>query len=124
MASTGQFQICCNGTIGVEIHRPGLSGLFRPSIDAECLRFDSRRMQVETTAEFKVGDSLVVDLQVLDLRVEELTARVTSATATDRLHYYDIDFTASNRRRDTRHCLRQLQNLYEQQNRQADPVGA
>lgn len=117
MASTGQFQICCNGTIGVEIHRPGLSGLFRPSIDAACLRFDSKRMQVETTANFKVGDDLVLDLQVLDLRLEELTGKVTSATATEQNCFYDIDFTRGNRRRDTRHCLRQLQNLYEQQSR-------
>ena len=117
MASTGQFEICCNGTIGVEIHRPGISGLFRPSIDAECLRFDSNRMQVETAAEFKIGDALVLDLQVLDLRVEEVTGRVTSATATSSSHYYDIDFTLANRRRDTQHCLRQLQNLYEQQSR-------
>ncbi len=115
MASTGQFQICCNGTIGVEIHRPGLSGLFRPSIDASCLQFNSTRMQVETTADFKVGDALVLDLQVLDLRLEELTGKVTSATATDKNRYYDIDFTSGNRRRDTQHCLRQLQNLYEQQ---------
>lgn len=117
VASTGQFQICCNGTIGVEIHRSGLSGLFRPSIDAQCLRFDSSQMQVETKAEFKVGDALVVDLQVLDLRLEELTCKVTSATATESNHYYDIDFTSGNRRRDTQHCLRQLQTLYEQQTR-------
>ena len=72
-------------------------------------------MQVETTADFKVGDDLVLDLQVLDLRLEELTGKVTSATATDQGRYYDIDFTRGNRRRDTQHCLRQLQNLYEQQ---------
>lgn len=115
MASTGQFQICCNGTIGVEIHRPGLAGLFRPSIEADCLHFNSNRMQVQTPAEFKVGDSLVIDLQVLDLRLEELTGRVTRASASDKIRHYDIDFTNSNRRRDTQHCLRQLQNLYEQQ---------
>ena len=78
-------------------------------------------MQVETTAEFKVGDDLVLDLQVLDLRLEELTGKVTSATATDtaqkQVHFYDIDFTRGNHRRDTQHCLRQLQNLYEQQSR-------
>lgn len=115
MASTGQFQICCNGTIGVEIHRPGLRGLFRRSIDAACLQFNSHRMQVETTADFKVGDALVLDLQVLDLRLEELTGTVTKASANEQVRLYDIDFTASNRRRDTQHCLRQLQNLYEQQ---------
>ncbi len=115
MASTGQFQICCNGTIGVEIHRSGLAGLFRQSINAECLRFDSSKMQVETQAEFKVGDALVVDLQVLDLRLEELTCKVTSATATESNHYYDINFNLNNRRRDTQHCLRQLENLYQQQ---------
>lgn len=121
MASTGQFEICCNGTIGVEIHRPGLMGLFRRSIEAACLRFHSARMQIETTAKFRVGDDLVLDLQVLDLRLEELTGKVTSAMATNstdnQSHFYDIDFNGSNRRRDAQHCLRQLQNLYEQQSR-------
>ena len=120
VASTGQFQICCNGTIGVEVHRPGFAGLFRPSIDAACMTFNSDRMQIETTAEFKVGDDLVVDLQVLDLRLEELTGRVTSATATEDVRFYQIDFTRGNERRDTQHCLRQLQNLYEQQIRQQE----
>lgn len=121
MASTGQFQICCNGTIGVEIHRPGLMGLFRRSIEAACLRFNSAHMQVETTAEFKVGDDLVLDLQVLDLRLEELTGKVTSAVATNSTsnesHFYDIDFVRSNHGREAKHCLLQLQNLYEQQSR-------
>lgn len=72
-------------------------------------------MQIETTADFNVGDALVLDLQVLDLRLEELKGKVTSATTTDQVRYYNIDFTASNRRRDTQHCLRQLQNLCEQQ---------
>jgi len=130
LASTGQFQICCNGTIGVEIHRRGLRGLFRRSIEAACLRFNSTHMQVETTAEFSVGDNLVLDLQVLDLRLEELPGKVTRATATNNalrtpdekaseqlLHFYDIDFAANNQGRDTQHCLRQLQNLYEQQSR-------
>ncbi len=116
MASTGQFQICCNGTIGVEIHRSGFSGLFRRSIDAECLQFNSRNMQVETSADFKVGDNLVMDLQVLDLRVEELHGRVTSATANQQGRSYKIDFNTSRQRRDTQHCLRQLENLYLQQN--------
>ncbi len=121
----------------MEIHRPGLKGLFHRSIEAACLGFDSARMQVETTAEFKVGDDLVLDLQVLDLRLEELTGKVTSAIPTNttgstsdrpptrtienapgaQVHFYDIDFANSNRRRDTQHCLRQLQNLYEQQSR-------
>ena len=82
-------------------------------------------MQVETTAEFNVGDDLVLDLQVLDLRLEELVGKVTSATATKTtrqsasglVHSYDIDFIRNNRRRESQHCLRQLQNLYEQQSR-------
>ena len=115
MASTGQFQICCNGTIGVEIHRPGFTGLFRRAIDAECLHFSSASMQIQTVADFKVGDSLVLDLQVLDLRVEELIGRVTSASATEKRRFYNIDFNSGRQRRDTRHCLRQLEMLYQQQ---------
>jgi len=126
LASTGQFQICCNGTIGVEIHRSGLAGLFRRSIEAACLRISCARMQIETTAKFKVGDGLVLDLQALDLRLEELTGKVTSAIATNspgssssktkdsQMHFYDIDFGRGNSRLDTQHCLRQLQNLQEQ----------
>ena len=115
MASTGQFQICCNGTIGVEIHHPGLTGLFRRSIEAECLHFSSASMQIQTGADFKVGDNLVLDLQVLDLRVEELVGRVTSASASEQRRFYNIDFNSGRQRRDTKHCLRQLETLYQQQ---------
>jgi len=129
LASTGQFQISCNGSIGVEIHRSGLAGLFRSSIEAACVRIDCARMQVETTAQFKVGDKLVLDLQALDLRLEELRGKVTNAIAKKsptsastearqgQMHFYDIDIDRGNSRLDTQHCLRQLQNLHEQQSR-------
>ncbi|MEM7220520.1 MAG: hypothetical protein AAF515_19320 [Pseudomonadota bacterium] len=118
MASTGQFQICCNGTIGVEIHRSGVMGLFRPTIDAECIAFDTRKIRVTTNANFSVGDGVVMDLQVLDLRVEELAGRVSSASASSSSTTYTIDFKPG-MQRDARHCLRQLENLYLQQAQRA-----
>jgi hypothetical protein len=100
MASTGQFNVVCSGKLTVELHRSGILGMFRRPIPADCLHFSLSGIQVETPAELRVGQPVVMDLVVNDLR---------SASATDDKHYYDIDFRMDNRTRaNTLHCLRHI----------------
>ena len=66
-------------------------------------------IQVETPAHLKVGQPVVMDLIVNDLRVEELAGVVRSASAADDKHYYDIDFRMEGpTRANTLHCLRHI----------------
>ncbi|MCR9280011.1 MAG: hypothetical protein NXH85_18785 [Pseudomonadaceae bacterium] len=111
MASTGQFNICCAGTLSVELHRPGILGLFARTVDADCMQISTSGMQIRTGGDFKVGQSLVIDLQAHDLRVEELRGIVKSVSAAEENYYYDIDFPQSTQKRDTLHGLRQLASL-------------
>jgi len=109
MASTGQFNGACSGKLTVQLHRSGILGMFRRPIAADCLQFSLSGIQVETPAELRVGQPVVMDLVVNDLRVEELSGVVRSASATDEKHYYDIDFRMDNRTRaHTLHCLRHI----------------
>lgn len=110
MASTGQFDISCTGELAVELHRPGVIGLFRGPILADCHQISTKGMQIETTSQLKTGQSVVVDVHVNDLRVEELRGVVSSTTAVGDRYYYDIDFGRAQQNRNTLHCLRQLEN--------------
>lgn len=116
MANTGQFDVRCGGKLCVDLHRPGVIGMFRPAVPAECLHFSVSCIQIETSGEFKVGQHLVIDLQVNDLRAEELPGIVRSASASDGKHYYDIDFQLEGRRRaNTIHCLRHMDTQFRAQ---------
>lgn len=88
--------------------------MFRQPVRADCLQFSTNGIQVETQANLRVGDQLVLDLRVHDMRVEELPGVVRSASAADNKHYYNIDFQvdqggARKRKRNTEHCLRHLE---------------
>ena len=109
MASTGQFNVVCSGKLTVELHRSGILGMFRRAVPADCLHFSMSGIQVETPAELRVGQPVVMDLIVNDLRVEELTGIVRSASASEDKNYYDIDFRMDSRTRaNTLHCLRHI----------------
>jgi hypothetical protein len=110
MASTGQFNVVCSGKLTVQLHRTGVLGMFRRPINADCLHFSISGIQVETPAQLKVGQPVVMDLIVNDLRVEELAGVVRSASAADDKHYYDIDFRMEEgpTRANTLHCLRHI----------------
>ena len=113
MANTGQFNVCCSGDLNVDIHRPGLVGMFRGAISADCLQFSIKGIQIETAAKLFVGEKLILDLEVHDMRVEELQGTVRSISAVDDKHYYDIDFSIGYRKKgaaNTIHCLRHLEN--------------
>ncbi|MCZ6890227.1 MAG: hypothetical protein O7H39_17200 [Gammaproteobacteria bacterium] len=109
MASTGQFDISCSGQLTVQLHRPGLTGLFRRAIPADCLQISTKGMRIETVSQLKTGQHVIADVQVYDLRVEELHGVVSSTTAVGERYYYDIDFGRTQQNRDTLHCLRQLE---------------
>jgi hypothetical protein len=116
MASTGQFNVVCSGKLTVQLHRTGVLGMFRRPITADCLHFSISGIQVQTPAQLKIGQPVVMDLIVNDLRVEELAGIVRSASAADEKHYYDIDFRMDNATRsNTLHCLRQLDTHVRQQ---------
>jgi len=59
---------------------------------------------------------VVMDLIVNDLRVEELSGVVRSASAAEDKHYYDIDFRMDGpTRANTLHCLRHIDTHVRQQ---------
>jgi hypothetical protein len=92
MANTGQFNIVRSDKLAVQLHRTGVLGTFRRRIAADCLHFSVSRIQVQTLAELRVGQPVAMDLIVDDLRVDDLTGVVRSASAVEGKHYYDIDF--------------------------------
>jgi hypothetical protein len=99
MANTGTFNVSCSGELKVELHRSGVRGIFRRAFSGECVQFSVSGMRLVTPAKLKVGESLILDLSLHDMRVEELPGVVRSATAADSGRCYDIDFTASGAQR-------------------------
>ncbi len=109
MASTGQFNVCCSGRLNVELHRPGILGMFRSAITADCVDFSVTGIRLATPTKLSVGQNLVLDISVNDLRVEELPGVVRRASATAEGNCYDIDFMPeSTGRGNTMHCLRHI----------------
>jgi hypothetical protein len=111
MANTGQFAVTHSGTLQVELNRPGLLGMFRPTIPAECLQFSVDGIDVRSPIELKVGQQLVIDLHMHDLRVEELTGTVRSVSVQgdDRCYRIQFNIDANRRRGNTLHCLRHIE---------------
>ena len=55
MANTGHFNVSCSGNLEVEIHRPGLLGMFRRPIVASCLQFSLTGIQIESDYAVREG---------------------------------------------------------------------
>jgi hypothetical protein len=109
MANTGTFSLSCSGELKVEVHRSGLRGIFRRALRAECVDFSISGIRLITPAKLKVGEKLVLDLSLHDMRLEELLGVVRSASAGDRGRCYEIDFlTAGSQRGNALHCLRHI----------------
>jgi hypothetical protein len=110
MANTGQFAVGHRGTLQVELNRPGLLGMFRPAIPAECLEFSVDGIEIRTPVDLKIGQHLVIDLQMHDLRVEELAGIVRSVSVHGDNRCYRVQFSAEKRARgNTLHCLRHIE---------------
>jgi hypothetical protein len=110
MADTGQSTFDSRDRLDVQVHRTGMLGTFRRRIAADCLHFSVSRIQVETYARFRVGQPVVMDVTVNDLRVEELTGVVRSVSAVEGKHYYDIDFREDGATRaNAARCLRHIE---------------
>jgi len=112
MANTGQFDVCCRGTLQVDLHRPGIFGMFQSPISASCVEFSVVGIDVETDVDLKVGQHLVIDLQMHDLRVEELSGVVQSVAVQGDHRRYRIDFRIEGQlqsRGNTLHCLRHIE---------------
>lgn len=120
MANTGHFSVSCSGNLEVEIHRPGLIGMFRRPIVADCLQFSLTGIQIESDVEFKISQHLVIDLKLHDLRVEELPGVVRSVSVSDGRRYYEIEYDPARRSRaNTLHCLRHIDTHIRHQLKQA-----
>ena len=120
MANTGQFNVVCTDKLGVQLHQTGVLGTFRRRIAADCLHFSISRIQVETRAALKVGQPVVMDVIVDDLRVDDLTGVVRSASAVEGKHYYDIDFRVDGTTRaNALRCLRHIDTPVPQQVKRA-----
>lgn len=120
MASTGHFSVSCSGDLQVEIHRPGLLGMFRRPVNADCLQFSLTGIQIESDVEFRVSQQVVIDLKMNDLRVEELPGVVRSVSVSEGKHYYQIEYDSDRRSRaNTLHCLRHIDTHIRHQLKQA-----
>ena len=120
MASTGQFSVSCSGDLKVEIHRPGLLGMFRRPVMADCLQFSLTGIQIESDVEFRVNQHVVIDLKLNDLRVEELPGVVRSVSASEGKRFYEIEYDRNRRSRaNTLHCLRHMDTHIRHQLKQA-----
>lgn len=109
MANTGTFNISYGGSLKVELHRQGVLGLFRRTIAADCLQFSLSGIRLATKAKLRVGESLVLDLTLHDLRIEELPGTVRGASAEIDRRCYEIDFSPTSAQRgNTLHCLRHI----------------
>jgi hypothetical protein len=109
MANTGTFSVSCSGTLSVELHRSGLRGIFRRVFEARCLSFSLSGIRLLTPAKLRIGENLVLDLSLHDVRVEELPAVVRSASADENGRCYELDFAPSvTQRGNTLHCLRHI----------------
>ena len=120
MPSTGHFSVSCSGNLKVEIHRPGLLGMFRRPIVADCLQFSVTGIQIESDVELKISENVVIDLMLNDLRVEELPGVVRSVSVSDGRRYYEIEYDPDRRARaNTLHCLRHIDTHIRHQLKQA-----
>lgn len=120
MASTGHFSVSCSGDLQVEIHRPGLLGMFRRPVNADCLQFSLTGIQIESDVEFRVRQHVIIDLKMNDLRVEELPGIVRSVSASDGKKFYEIEYDSERRTRaNTLHCLRHIDTHIRHQLKQA-----
>lgn len=109
MANTGTFKLGCSGTLNVELHRSGLKGFFQGAFDAHCVDFSLSGIRLQTPAKLRVGENLVLDLSLHDVRIEELPAVVRSASADENGRCYELDFEpAGAHRGNTLHCLRHI----------------
>jgi hypothetical protein len=110
MADSGQSNIDSGNKLDVQMHRTGVLGTFRRRIAADCLHFSVSRIQVETSAQFRVGQPVVLDVTTNDFRVEELTGVIRSVSAVEGKHYYDIDFREDGATRaNAARCLRHIE---------------
>lgn len=66
------------GALELKVARPGIKGILTLNPEAECLNFSRSGLQFECDRRFKVGDRLVVDLNVFDIALHELSAIVMS----------------------------------------------
>lgn len=83
--------------------------MFRRAVAADCVEFSVSGIRLETRGKFSIGEQLVIDLSMHDLRIEELPGVVRSATARADRNCYEIDFTTTGRQRgDALHGLRHI----------------
>jgi hypothetical protein len=110
MANVAQFDADTGNRLDVRLHRTGVLGTFRRRIAADCLHFSVSRIQVETVAQFRVGQPVVMDVSINDQPAEQLTGVVRSASAVEGRHYYDIDFRVDGATRaNTARCVRHIE---------------
>ncbi len=102
------------GDLNVQIHRSGWAGVWLRSPATRCVNFSRSGLQVECDQSFKVGDTLIVDLLLNDISVEELCAKVCSVrTSAGQPNRYGLRFCFEDARHmrspRTAHALKQIE---------------
>ena len=81
-----------HGDLGVQVHTPGLRGVLLMPPTTQCVDFSLSGVQVDCRQHFRVGDHVIIDLRLLEVRVEEMSGVVCTARPEGDGYRYGLRF--------------------------------
>ena len=73
-----QYQRYLPADLRITVAWPGLSGCLKPDPGVICQDFNGTALQFGSARAFNVGEKLILDIDLADIQLSELTATVTS----------------------------------------------
>ena len=74
-----QYQRYLPTDLRINVAWPGLSGCLKPDPGVICQGFNGTALQFRSVQAFNVGEKLILDIDLADIQLSELTATVTSS---------------------------------------------
>ena len=74
-----QYQRYLPTDLRINVAWPGLSGCLKPDPGVICQGFNGTALQFRSVQAFDVGEKLILDIDLADIQLSELTATVTSS---------------------------------------------
>ena len=74
-----QYQRYLPTDLRINVAWPGLSGCLKPDPGVICQEFNGTALQFRSVQAFDVGEKLILDIDLADIQLSELTATVTSS---------------------------------------------
>ncbi len=88
-----------NDQLTLSVARPGIRGILRINPTAECLNFSRDGLQFACDQTFKIGERVVLDLQIYNLELDEIKGEVmTQRTLENGLCCHGIRFCKDDKR--------------------------